>query len=421
MALRDSLPPAWLLAATVLAGLAAGVLWGRSGSPSAPSGPTGDKPAAAPAPSLPEAPGPEGPALPSTPGFPPPEIAKAFGEVLPAAFGEDPGDPALREAREKAWARVKDLVAQWAAGSRQPPLANAAWWRAALRSVLPSGAGQPRGLFDTTVRWIGRDLPVTLSVPQGPGPFPAVLALLDGAAPREAIPALYGPGLRTHLVVGVPWDPSVADDPRAALLVLAEVARRYPVDPDLVVLDGTGRGAAPAAALADDAVRQVAGIVLRGPPEPAARAENLGLLAVLTTLPDGSCAEGLASVPPRASADPRRPVAWASATGERFRSWGPGFVVKRCIDPTPGKAVRVRISRDPARNAVVLETGNVAEILLLLSDEGLDLGRPVKVVAGGMVIEEAQVPRSLDAVRAWATRGDPGTFVSAELTVRIPE
>jgi hypothetical protein len=443
MALRDSLPPAWLLAVTVLAGLAAGVLYGKSGPAVTPTPAPVPAPVPVPVPVAVTAP------APGRSDFPPTDIAKALGESIPAAFGEDPRDPALRAAREEAWTKVKDLVARWGAASPRSPLANATWWRAALRSALPSGAGQPRGLFDTTVRWLGRESPVTLSVPAGSGPFPAVVALLDGGNPREEIPALYGPRLRSHLVVGVPWDAVLAEDPRAALLALDEVARRYPVDPDLLVLDGTGRGAAAAAALAADAARQFAGVVLRGPPEPGDPAENLGLLSVLAALPEGATgdqnaaasavraacpgakvvvgdpaeplADWLAALPRRASADPARAAAWASITGDRFRSWGPGFVVKRCLDPAAGKTVRVKASRDPARNAVVLETENVAEVLLLLSDEGLDLDRPVKVVVGGMVVEERKVERSLDAVRAWATRGDAGQFTAAELLVRIPE
>jgi len=133
-------------------------------------------------------------------------------------------------------------------------------------------------------------------------------------------------------------------------------------------------------------------------------------------------ASWIAAVPPRRSAAlPRVPVSWSTITGEKYRTWGPGFVVRRVLSSAPGRTVRVALSFDRARNAAVLETGGVAELLLLLTDDDLDLDRPVKVVAGGMVVEEARVPRSLDAIRAWSSQGEPGLFVAGELTVRLPE
>ena len=69
----------------------------------------------------------------------------------------------------------------------------------------------------------------------------------------------------------------------------------------------------------------------------------------------------------------------------------------------------------------MLKTGNVAEILLLLNDEGLDLGQPVKVVADGIVVEERRVTRSLEVLRNWASQGEPTLVVTAELAVTLPE
>ncbi len=390
MALRDALPPVWLAAVAALAGLVTGVLVPRGTSPPAP----------APSPASP-------PRAFAIPGAPPAGIAAAMGEAIPAAFG--PGRT------DEGFTRVKALAAEWASASPRDPLASAAWWRAALRRALPEGAGLPRGLFRTTFTFLGTESPLQFSVPPGPGPFPAVLVLLDGGE----IPALHGDLLGTHVVIGLPVDDALAGDPRIALVALSDAMGRYPVDPDRVVLDGTGRGAAVAAELAPDAARQLACAVLRGVPAPAAAI--LGLLAVRGDGPPAEVAAWIAAVPLRASADPRRPVAWTSVTGDRYRSWGPGFVVRRLRSNVPGREVSVRMSRDPAANAVVLETENVAEILLLLTDEGLDLDRPVKVVAGGAVVHEKPVPRSLDAVRAWSSQGEPALFVAAELSVRIPE
>ena len=131
--------------------------------------------------------------------------------------------------------------------------------------------------------------------------------------------------------------------------------------------------------------------------------------------------EWIRALQARSIADPTQPCSWATVTGERYRSWGQWFVVKRYRGTGAGHTVRVALSRDRERNAVVLHTENVAEIQLLLDDEGLDLDRPVKVVHDGMVIEEKTVERKIDTVRAWASQGEPTLFVTAEITVRIPE
>ena len=107
-------------------------------------------------------------------------------------------------------------------------------------------------------------------------------------------------------------------------------------------------------------------------------------------------------------------------TGDRWLSYGHWFVVKRFGGFGAGRPVRVEIARDRARNAVVLRTTDVAEILLLLDDEDLDLDRPVVVEVNGTVVEERRVVRSLDTMRTWAEAGEGAVFAPAELDLRIP-
>lgn len=246
-------------------------------------------------------------------------------------------------------------------------------------------------------------------------------------------------------------------DPRTALLALSRAAGGRAIDRDRVVLDGFGRGSGLASLLAADGPRHFQGAILRSPTAVGEPAENLASLPLLVPgpaepagpmaaafaairaaapgarfLPSGDFAEAylseagairewIAALPPRAAADPRRPFAFASVTGDRFLTFGQHFVVRRTPGFGPGRTVRVRVSRDPARNAVVLDTEEASEILLLLSDEGLDLDRPVTVIANGRVLGERKVERSLAVLRAWASTGDRALLATAEWTVRIDE
>jgi hypothetical protein len=372
-------------------------------------------------------------------------VAAGLEEALRKAFAEIPeGAGSGLEEREAAFERLRGLVERWAAATGRDPLASAAWWRAALRSAMPTGEDERRGRFGGAVPWLGRPFPVVYGVPEGRGPFPAVLALVDGE-PYAQAESLWGSLLATHLVVLVPRHGAVAEDPRLAMLALGEAGRRWGVDRDRVVLDGDAGAAAAVASFAAEESRRLCGVVVRGPHPPAGPQENLAHLPVLAAIPAAAppgaeaafleacpgatprrgadaaaIAEWIAALPPRRAADPRLPVLWATSTGDRYRSWGPGFVVRRYRGLGPDRPVRVALERDPERNAVVLRTENVAEIVLLLTDEGLDLDRPVTVVADGEVVETRRVERGLGVLRTWALQ-EPGLFVAAELTVRLPE
>ena len=434
MSVREALPPPWLLAVTVLGGLLAGVVYALAG---------GAPEEAVPVP-VPVAPSPPPAPAFSIPGAPPPEIARDLEPVLRDAFRPGREEPEVQAAREAAFERLKALVGKWAAASPRDPLASAPWWRAALRGAQPTGEGDRRGMMGGAIPWLGRPFPVLFSVPEGPGPFPAVVALVDGEPYAEAERGWKGL-LATHILALVPRPGPVASDPRLAMLALSEAGRRWGVDRDRVVLDGTGGAAEAVAALAAEESRRLCGVVLRGPHPPAGPSENLALLPVLAALPEGASAEAeaairdacpsatvrrgasaadvaewIASLPPRRSADPREPVIWATTTGEQYKSWGPGFVVRRYRGTGAGRPVRVSLQRDAERNAVILRTENVAEIVLLLTDEGLDLDRPVTVIAEGEAVEARKVGRSLDTLRTWALQ-EPGLLVTAEMVVRLPE
>jgi hypothetical protein len=339
-------------------------------------------------------------------------------EAVAGTFRGDGSDPGTREAQDAAFARLRDLVAKWGTTSPRPPLASTAWWKGALRRALPTGEGEARGFRPLAVPFLGRDLPVLLSAPEGAGPFPAILAALGGPDLRAEAEARYGPLLRDHLLAAMGAGEDLAADPRLLMLALGEAARRFPVDLDRIALDGTGAGEATAAALATDAARQLSTAVLRGdapvpPPE-----GNLGLLRVVRESDDARVREALAAIPPRRSADPRGPLAWAAVTGDGWKTWGPWFVVRRYAGFGAGRTVRVEIARDAATNTVTLETANAAEVLLLLNDDGLDLDRPVRVVVNGELLLERKVERSLDVLRAWASQ-DPTLVVTAELRTEI--
>jgi len=359
-------------------------------------------------------------------------------EALRGTFAGEPGDPGTRAAQDGAFARLEDLVARWAAESKRDPLSAAAWWRAALARTLVPGEPPPAGWSAEETDFLGEGIPYLVFLPErNPGGLlPVVLVLLDDEEDPEAfLAARYGPLLDTHALVALDLGPAdarppgpVARDPRTALLALTRAARGRPLDRDRVVLDGFGRGAATAALLAADSPRQFCGVVLRDPGAGGEPAENLAANPVLRPAEGEEGAAGaealrdwVAALPPRTVADPRKPFAWASVTGDRFLTWGHWFVVRRTSGFGPGRTVRVRISRDPERNAVVLETEAVSEILLLLNDEGLDLDRPVKVVANGVLVGERRVERSLDTLRTWAGSGERTLFAPAEWTLRLEE
>ena len=449
MSLRDALPAPWAVAVTAIVGLAAGVVFAKIRPPEAPGAAPTDAP---PVPGLgaPRLEVPRDPPPPAftIPGEPPTEIARAMEPLVVAAFRPGPTDGDAIVAREEAFLELKALVDRWAASSKRHPLASATWWRAALRRAHPTGEDERRGFVGAGVPWLGRAFPVLYCVPEGPGPFPTVIGFVEGDA-REEAKARWGNLLATHLVVVVPRMGPVSEDPRLAMLTLADAGKKWGVDRDLVVLDGVGaESAAAVAALAGEESRRLAGIVLRGPSVPAGPPENLAMLPVLGLLPADAPASGpgsgadlsaacpsttllrgadeaaiqewIGSLPPRPSADPRRAAVWATVTGENYRSWGPGFIVRRYRGIGSGRPVRVSIRRDRERNAVVLTTENVSEILLLLTDEDLDLDRQVAIVVDGNTIETRRAERSLETVRTWCMQ-EPGLFVAAEMAIRIPE
>jgi hypothetical protein len=386
----------------------------------------------------PPAPPPAPPAPPTVPAAAPPAdldaplraaLTRALRPVRPAA-ADDP------EGRGE-FDRVRDLVDRWAAAAPRHPLAAARWWRDALRRAGPSAAADRRGIVGGAVAWGGRPYPILVSVPPGDGPFPCVLALV-AAEPREEIHERWPSLLATHLVIAVPCHGPVARDPELLFLAVDEAGRRWPLDRDRVVLDGTGFAAATVAAVAPAEAPRLAGLVLREGAVPAAT--NLAEVPILALPPPGAApslpghpradvrpggtgreAEAwIAALPPRPGADPLRPVDWRDPGGARPRARGPGFLVLARRPGAERAPVRVALRRDPARNAVLLETENVARIRLLLADEVLDLDRPVLVVHGGRTVAAAPVPRSLDTVRTWALQ-EPGLFVAAEWDLDLPE
>jgi hypothetical protein len=67
---------------------------------------------------------------------------------------------------------------------------------------------------------------------------------------------------------------------------------------------------------------------------------------------------------------------------------------------------------------ITIETPDTGSLTLRLSDELLDLDKPVQVVAGGKTVFEGKVSRSLGAIlQSFDERRDPGTVATALLPV----
>jgi pimeloyl-ACP methyl ester carboxylesterase len=102
--------------------------------------------------------------------------------------------------------------------------------------------------------------------------------------------------------------------------------------------------------------------------------------------------------------------------GEYFRP--------RCYwlrNETPGPFQRIVAARN-GQEIRLEETKFVGRITLMLDDRMLDLDRPVRVMAGAKALQEARVPRSVNAlVATLVERGDPRLVFPAELTVAVPD
>ena len=85
----------------------------------------------------------------------------------------------------------------------------------------------------------------------------------------------------------------------------------------------------------------------------------------------------------------------------------------------PGSAVaKAAITASVEGQTVDLQSADLKAVTLRLSDELLDLDRPVRVKANGRVIHEALVPRTAAAIaRSLAERADPRTAATALLEV----
>lgn len=71
---------------------------------------------------------------------------------------------------------------------------------------------------------------------------------------------------------------------------------------------------------------------------------------------------------------------------------------------------------------ITIESEDVSKVELLLSDQLLDLDQPVTIIANGVTIHEALIPRTEQAIqRSLELRPDPTMIATAIITIEIPQ
>jgi len=71
---------------------------------------------------------------------------------------------------------------------------------------------------------------------------------------------------------------------------------------------------------------------------------------------------------------------------------------------------------------ITIESDDVPQVELLLSDELLDLDEPITIIANGKTVHEARIPRTEQAIqRSLNLRPDPAMIATATITIEIPQ
>ena len=395
-----------------------------------------------------------GPAAKKAPKDPPKAVAAKIEEALKGVFG---GSAASRLG---ARAALDAAVAEWEADAKEDPLRHVKWWRGALGGTLPAAARRP-GIFPEKVAYIeGREATLWVSVPKAYSPktvHPLILAVLDrGEDPRKVLFALYGDLLKEWIVVAVPSDPKesgldVVKEPWLAAVGLRHAIDTLRVDRDRVVLDATGGTSNLAVSLGSEWAVQFAGCVLRAPTASSPLIGNLGLGSVLVVtsqvptepqkkvveeigvavptvafLSDGkgsadAVQKWLAAVPPRRVSNAETgSFSWKTRPqgGEPWAYW---LWVFRAADAKKERPVAVTLTRDAGGAALDLVTDNLAEGILLLNDDLLDLDREVAVKVNGREVWKGKPERRVKTALYWIGQtGERTLFVPAEVRFTVP-
>ncbi len=382
------------------------------------------------------------------------QVADRIQESLKALFS---GSGATRLSAQAA---LDAALGEWAADAKEDPLRAVKWWRTALQGTLSTAA--PRtGLEERKVPYTeGKEARIWVSVPKGysaKNTYPLVLAILDrDEDPRRAVPAAYGDLLKEFLVVAVSSNPKQAGfdlvkEPWLLAVGLRHAVETYRVDRDRIVLDGGPESANLVLSLGAEWAIHFAGCVLRGPTESTPLATNLSLCATLavpaepstepqrkvlaelkvavpemTAVADAKAAaeavqKWIAAVPPRRIANPETASFTWKTRPQGGEPWAYWFWVFRAADAKKDRLVTLTIRRDAGGGTVDITGDNLAEGILLLNDDLLDLDRPVAVRFNAKEVWKGTPARKIQTALYWIGQtGERTLFTPVEVRFTVP-
>jgi hypothetical protein len=381
-------------------------------------------------------------------------IATRIEEALKGAFS------ASAAGRLSARASLEAAIAEWAADAKDDPLRAVKWWRGMLAGTLPSGA-RHAGIAPEKYQYLeGKEATLWVSTPKAYGPkalSPMVLVILDkGEDPKRVLPAMYGELLKEWIVVAIVADAKeagfdVVKEPWLTTLGLRFAGENLRVDRDRVVLDAANGSSNLALSGGSEWAVQFAGVILRGATASSPLVANLALGSVLVLAPDlatepqkkvveevraavpgatfaaSGKGEGevvqkfLAAVPPRRIASAENlSFSWKTRV-QGGEPWGYWFWVFRAADPKRERPVSVTLTRDVAGATVDFQGDNLAEGLLFLNDDLMDLDRDLSVRVNGKEVWKGKAERQVKTALYWIGQtGERTLFVPGEVRFTVP-
>jgi len=361
--------------------------------------------------------------------------------------------------RLSARAGLEAALTDWEAEAKDDPLRAVKWWRGMLAGTLPAGA-RHAGIAAEKVAFLDREATVWISTPKSYGPksvFPMVLVVLDrGEDPKKVLPSMYGDLLKEWIVVAVVADPKeagfdVVKEPWMAAVGLRYAIDNLRVDRDRVVIDASPGISNLALSLGAEWAVQFAGFVLRGATTSSPLVSNLALGSVLALAPEPAtdaqkkvveevraavpgaafAAEGkggadavqkwLAALPPRKISNPETATFSWKTRPQGGEPWGYWLWVFRAADPKKDRLVTVTVTRNAAGAVIEVQSDNLAEGILLLNDDVVDLERDLAVKVNGREVWKGKAERRLRTALSWIEQtGERTLFVPAELRFTVP-
>jgi hypothetical protein len=361
--------------------------------------------------------------------------------------------------RLSARAALESAVADWAEEAKEDPLRAVKWWKSALGAVLPA-TNHRAGISEESYAFLeNRTAKIWVSIPKSYSPkgtFPMVLSILDKSEdPKRAIPALYGELLKDWIVVALSTDPKesgidIAKEPWLAAVGLRYAVDNLRIDRDRVVLDASANVSNLALGLGSEWAVQFAGCILRGPSASSPLVSNLGLCGTLLLVPDSATEtqkmvsleiakavpgavvspegkqsattvqEWLAKLPPRKLSNSENSTFSWKTRPQGGEPWAYWLWVFRAADAKKDKLVSVTLTRDAAGGTLDLVAENLAEGILLVNDDLIDLDREVKVRVNGKEVWRGKPARQIRTAVYWIGQtGERTLFVPAEIRFTV--